>query len=232
MPSTSQTSESFTNKRRRVDEVFVFNRSFASTDCSPSKGIASSVFVQLPSFSNGKPSAASEMSQPRISSFVSSTDSLAVNDSQSLAISSVSAPLQPRVPITSTSHSLAISSVSDPSQPHINASHRSAISSVPAPSQPHDNLFPDYGIDNATVIMPAHAHSILASRSTSGIAISSFSDKRKRNLSVPHHVVRNRHFKSVLSASPTEKLVSSPVKRMRIDQEYVMARCHATDAPT
>ena len=97
-----------------------------------------------------------------------------------------------------------------------------------------DFIFSDSGTDNARVQLPSPAQlTVINTRSTSGNVINSFSAKRKRAISVPHHVVLNRHFNSLKVARPTDEPIESfTAKRKRIDHVYVMTRCHATDAPT
>ena len=154
-----------------------------------------------------------------------------VNVTQNVAISSVSEPSQPLL-FSPVVQPVALSSVSAPSQPHA-----TAINTTPCVSQvvifsEFDKLFTDLGVDSARVQLPLPAQLIATNaRSTPGIVTNSFSARRKRFLSVPHHVARNRHTLNI--ALPTDEPIESFIaKRRRIDTIHVMTRCHPTDAPT
>ena len=77
------------------------------------------------------------------------------------------------------------------------------------------SLFPEFDSffnntlsdDNASFQLPTVQPITLQSRSTSGIIIAPFYARRKRVLSVPHHVVRNWH--SLNIALPTDEPIDS-----------------------
>ena len=74
-------------------------------------------------------------------------------------------------------------------------------------------------------------HNTSLTRSSAGIAIDSFSAKRKRHISIPHHVVRSNF---LCKARPTDEPIESfSDKRRRIDNIYVRTGlCPAPDVLT
>ena len=182
--------------------------------------------------------------------------SQAPNDLQHVSVSSVPVPSQPpfvclsvllqpssaAIPLEiddrlpNVSQASVLPSTSQSIHSHLSLSTSQAFeapSNVRANAHTEfDNSSTNLGADNARDQLPLRAQ--LANnktRSTSGIVVNTFPAKRKRKLSIPHHVVRNLHALNI--ALPTDEPIESFIaKRRRIDTIHVMTRCHPTDAPT
>ena len=159
-----------------------------------------------------------------------------------MAISSAPEPSQP-LPLSSAVQPVALSSVSAPSQPLSTSNFPefddlflqpvSLISVSSTFLLEYDSLFNSASSgDNASAQLPTVQPITIQARSTSGIIMPPFYAKRKRLLSIPHHVVRNNCTSNI--ARPTDELIESfSDKRRRIDNVYVCTVFSpATDAPT